>query len=302
MQYKKMVISVGVFVFATALLLAIGLGYIVQKKGLFEKKYHFKLEADSGADLVEGMPILFSGFEIGTVKSLKLTNKGHVEIELEIPEHQVRWVNESSTFVLDKPLIGSASIVIETKDLKAKPLSLSSVRRISTKDGINELVGKVQPVVDNLIAVLANLKAMTDQEGDMSKILHHLEVTTAKIQNTHAVEKIDDILLSLEASVNDMRTQLLDEKSGLLAKVSKSVTEDILGEHNSSLSRVNAMLDDIALKLKKLDETVDAINGISRELGGMTQDIKFTMKKSDRLIDGLNGIIGSAPKGEVTLP
>lgn len=302
MQYKKMVISVGVFVFTTALLLLIGIGYIVQKKGIFEKKYHYKLETNSGADLTEGMPILFSGFEIGTVTSLKLTDKGHVEIELEIPEHQIQWLKESSLFILDKPLIGSASIVIETKDLSGKALDPMSVKKITTKDGINELVGKVQPVIDNLIAVLKNIKTMTDKDSDVTKTLHYVAVTTEKIATTHAVERVDAILLELENSVKDMRKQLLDQKAGLVAKVSKQITENIFGDHNSSLSRINGILDDIAIKIKKLDQSVDAINGVSSELGGMTNDIKFTMKKTDQLIDGLNSIVGSSPKGEVKLP
>ena len=62
------------------------------------------------------------------------------------------------------------------------------------------------------------------------------------------------------------------------------------------------MLDDIALKLQSLNQTVDAINGSSAEIKGLTGDVKFSIKKADELLNGLNGIVGSSPSGEVTLP
>ncbi len=294
MQYKKMLIAVGALIFATMVLLVFSVGYIVQKKGIFEKKYHYKLVAKSGADLVEGMPILYSGFEIGTVTKMKLTESGDVEIVIEIPESQIRWIKSDSKFILDKPLIGSPKIVVQSPNLDAQTLSMTEVRDIVTQDGINELVAKVQPVLDNLQGILQNVNTLTSKEGDLTKILHHVEVTTGKIAQSRAVQRVDEVM----DEVKQISVMLKED----IDKAMKQVDKMFLADHNSSAAKVNAMLDDINQKVKSLNATVEAINGVSKELGGLTKDVKFSMKKADSVLEGVNGIIGSEPEGEVTLP
>ena len=283
MSYRRMLISVGFFVFLTAVLLIVGLGYVISQKGIFEKKNHFNLVAKSGADLIEGMPVLYSGFEIGMVTKLQLTKEGRVEVQIEIPNQQLRWIRESSIFNLNKPLIGSAAIVVKSPNLEDAQLSVQVERELVTIDGINELIGKVQPVLDDLQGILSNVNKLTDAKADLAKILKHVERITYKVSQTEAVNKLDLIM---------------DNINTMIAKADRG----ILGDDNSSLSKVNAMLDDIAMKLKKLDTTVDAVNQSSGKIDGITKDIKFSMKKTDEILNGVSGIIGSKPEGEVTLP
>ena len=298
MHYKKMVIAVGAFITISVLLIALGIGYIVQKKGIFEKKYHYRLLSQSGADLTEGMPVEFSGFEIGMVVELKLTSLGHVEILIEIPEHQVQWLKVDSVFVLDKPLIGSSKIQVVSQNLSSKPLSVDEERPIITSEGIDGLIAQFQPILYGLQGILNNVNIMTQADSDIQKILHHTEVTAQKISRTKAVVKLDQMIAELQV-------QLLHPDTGMVAQVSQMIEkaqQGILGEKDSSLATVNAMLEDIAQKVKRLDTTIDSINASSGDVNGMTKDVKFTLQKTDRLIEGLNGIIGSSPEGEVSLP
>lgn len=286
-----MLISVGIFVVLTAVLLVLSIGYIIQKKGFFEKKYHFNLVASSGADLVEGMPVLYSGFTIGVVTSLKLTDKGQVYVVIEIPKHERRWLKENSLFYLNKPLIGSPTIMVESKKLEASLLENHAERELITKDGINELIGKVQPVLDDLQGIVTNINLLTSEKGDLAKILRNSEIISYKLSKSNVVSKVE--------------SALVDKKRGILPEVAllvKNANSGILGENNSSLSRINAMLDDIALKLKKLDHTVDVINESSDDVSGLTKDVKFSIKKTDEVLEGLSAIIGSQPEGKVVLP
>ena len=278
-----MLISVGVFVALTGVLLVFSFGYIIQKKGLFEKKYHFNLVASSGADLVEGMPVLYSGFSIGMVTSLKLTDAGRVEVIVEIPKHERRWVKVDSKFYLNKPLIGTPTIMVESENLSATLLSEKSERQLITKDGINELIGKVQPVLDDLQGIVNNVNMITSEKSALAQTLKNVEVVTYKLSQSRVVTEVDAILKDVQLLV-------------------KNADEGVFGDQNSSLSRINAMLDDIAVKLKKLDHTVDAINESSDEVNGLTKDVKFSMKKTDEILNGLNGLIGSQATGEVSLP
>lgn len=294
MQYKKMVIAVGMFISVVAVLVIAGIFYVVQKKGLFVEKFYYHLFAQSGAGLSEGMPVEFSGFAIGTVSELMLTNEGYVEILIEIPEPQKRWLKVDSVFVLDKPLIGSAKIQVVSQDLTSAPLEVDETRAIIFSEGIDGLIAQVQPILYDLQGILSNLNMMTQEGSDIAKILHHVEVTTKKISQTQAIVKVDETIEQIQGVITAMQTQisgLIDEAQGQL-----------LGEQNSTMSTVNAMLEDVADKLKRLDQTVDAVNASSGDISGMTQEITYTLKKTDSLIEGLNRLIGSAPKGEVVLP
>ncbi|MDH5465188.1 MAG: MlaD family protein, partial [Thiovulaceae bacterium] len=122
MRHNKMAVTVGAFILVTSLLFFLGVIYVVSEKGIFEKKYYYTLMAESGEDLAQGMPILFSGFEIGTVINMDLDDDGRVKLQIEIPEHQLRWVKSDSKFILDKPLIGSAKIMVITENLESETL------------------------------------------------------------------------------------------------------------------------------------------------------------------------------------
>ncbi len=283
MPYRKMLISVGIFVVLTALILVVGFGYIIQKKGIFEKKFHYTLIASSGADLIEGMPMLYSGFEIGVVTKLTLAEDGRVEVVIEVPKHQLRWIRRSTLFNLNKPLIGSAAIEIESPMLDDEPLDYTSRRQLITIDGVNELIAKVQPVLDDLQGILSNINHMTDQQADLALILKNVELITSKISKTKAVTSLDAIMADVQ---------------GMIQKAEKV----ILGDNNSSISKINDMLDDISGKLQRLDQTVDAVNKSSSSIEGLTKDIKFSMKKTDEILEGVSGIIGSSPEGAVSLP
>jgi phospholipid/cholesterol/gamma-HCH transport system substrate-binding protein len=282
-----MLISVGFFIFLTAVLLIVGLGYVISQKGIFEKKFYYNLVAKSGADLIEGMPVLYSGFEIGAVTRLDLTDEGKVEVVIEIPKHEQRWIRRSSLFYLNKPLIGSAAIVVESPMLNDVALDEKDERQLLTVDGINELIAKVQPVLDDIQGIVNNVNKITDAKSDLAKTLKNVEVITYKISQTKAVNHLDQMMKELRVNI-----------ASILEKVDKK----ILGDNNSSISKVNAMLDDIAMKLKKLDKTVDAVNQSSGQIEGLTQDVKFSMKKTDEILNGVSGLIGSKPEGEVTLP
>lgn len=283
MSYRRMLISVGFFVVLTAVVLVLGLGYVISQKGIFEKKFYYNLVAKSGADLIEGMSVLYSGFEIGSVTKLKLTDEGKVEVVIEIPKHEQRWIRRSSLFYLNKPLIGSAAIVVESPMLEDVALEENDERMLLTVDGINELIAKVQPVLDDLQGIVNNVNHLTSKKSDLVKILKNVEVITHKVSKSNAVTNLDAALKELEDGIADIRAELVDQKEGILP-------------------HVDEILKDVTAKLKKLDTTVDAVNASSSEMHGLTQDIKFSIKKTDEILNGVSGIVGSKPEGEVTLP
>ncbi|KIM11458.1 MAG: hypothetical protein KU37_04375 [Sulfuricurvum sp. PC08-66] len=293
-----MVIAVGVFVVATALLLTLFAWYVIDKKGVFETKYPYRLIARDGTDLAEGMPVVYSGFAIGSVVRLTLTDEGEVVLHIEVPEHERRWLHEDSVFILDKPLIGSAKIMVTTTNLTSELLAPNSRREVYTKDGINELIAKVQPLLDEVQGIATNINRMTKPDSNINNMLADIEIITDKVSKLQALDTIDATLLEVKAMVDSLSDQIAHPEHGMVARADRQ----LLGEHNSSMAMVNAMLRDAQAKLKSLDETVNAVNAISRQMGTMTNDVMFTLQKTDVLMDKVDGMISSTPEAVVELP
>ncbi len=99
----------------------------MDKKGFFDDHINFFFTTSNASSFFVGMPINFSGFEIGAITHLELTDKGEVKITFRIQERHHKWICEDTLLMLEKPLIGSPTITAITslgyKELK-KALSL----------------------------------------------------------------------------------------------------------------------------------------------------------------------------------
>src|SRR5512145_1799241 len=132
--------KVGLFVSCTGLVILIALLYLAIGKRVFETMHIFTLSSRSGEGFTEGMPVVFSGFNIGKVHDLELSDKGVVLIKIKIPDRHVKWIRSDSTFVLYRPLIGSARIVVNTANLNGSPLDKNKVIEVTTVNDINDAI------------------------------------------------------------------------------------------------------------------------------------------------------------------
>jgi hypothetical protein len=132
-------LKVGLFIGGTVILLVAALLYLAMGKGVFEKTHTFTLSSRSGDGFAVGMPVVFSGFDIGKVAALELNDEGLVLIQIKISDRHVKWIRSDSSFILYRPLIGSPQICRHTVNLKSPrgwstipqyPLSMISMMRL----------------------------------------------------------------------------------------------------------------------------------------------------------------------------
>ena len=90
MPYHRMKLYVGIFV--TLLIISVaGLFYfIMDKKGYFDDYVTFYFKTNNASDFFVGMPVNYSGFEIGTITKLELTAMGEVKVALKVKERDTR--------------------------------------------------------------------------------------------------------------------------------------------------------------------------------------------------------------------
>ncbi|MCG6533155.1 MAG: MlaD family protein [Syntrophales bacterium LBB04] len=305
---QKIELKVGMFLIITSLLIAAAIGYVAYKKGFFAKVYTYTLSSKSGEDLTEGMPVVFSGFNIGTVQTLELSDDGTVLIKIKIPERHVKWIRSDSTFIVNKPLIGSARIVVVTENLKSAMLSTRQIQEVVNVSDINETIKKAQPLLDKVNKIASNIEALTtniaDPKGDVHKILAHSEQLTANLAQKKSFlemaisdkESLDSIYATLKQT-KDITAQV----ENILKKVDMMAgkTDDMVYGKEGALPTIIKALKDVLAKLEKLDTTIGNINKISNEAADSAVDLKALRAQID---DAVTSISELARELEAKLP
>ena len=310
--------KVGLFMGCTAIIVVLALLYLAIGKGVFEKMHIFTLSSRSGDGFTEGMPVDFSGFIIGKVQTLELNDKGIVLIKIKIPDRHVKWIRSDSSFILYRPLIGSARIIVSTSNLSSPPLEVDKIPVVTIVNDINDAIAKIEPALERVTQIADNVERLTrtlsDPKGDLNRVLGNAEKITT---NLASKKSLVEMAVSDEESVKALNDSLKKLKeittnvNVILTKVDKMADKtdhEIYGK-DGALPQVNIILKDIVGKLNKLDKTVSNINSISTDAAEGMED--FDMLRSDiddvvntlsDVVKKLDAIIGSKKAPEFKVP
>lgn len=288
-------LKVGLFIVCTTIIILAALLYLAHEKGFFAKVYTFTLSSKSGDGLTEGMPVVFSGFDIGKVSALELNDKGVVLIKIKISERHVKWIKSDSAFILYRPLIGAARIVVTTNNLNSPPLPEDKIVVMETVNDINDAINKVQPLLEKITQIAENLERLSnnlsDPKGDLNRILSNAQTITKTLSSK---KSFLEMAVADEESVKSIYEALKKVKD-IVNKIDVMADKTDLQLYGSegTLPNINVILRDIARKLQKLDKTIDNINKISTDTSEGMKD--FRMLRSD-IDDTVNAIDDVATK------
>ncbi|MDI9569345.1 MAG: hypothetical protein QM278_01205 [Pseudomonadota bacterium] len=285
--------KVGIFIIATVLLALAGLAYMAYKKGVFQAETTYVVSSRTGDGLSVGMPLYFSGFKIGKVKELELSEEGLVMIRISIPDNHAKWIRSDSKFLLEKPLIGAARLTVATKNMMSAPLSPQTAAVLTEVNDINDAIQRVQPILDQLAAITENVAALTnrlaDPQGEMTKILKHSEKLTASLS---ARDSLLEMALGDRKSVRDFHAslrntrQITDQVIVLLRKTD----EDVYGK-DGVLPMVVKALRELAANLVKTGATLDNVVKITSDAADSTKDLKLLRSDIDSAANSLNRLL-----------
>jgi phospholipid/cholesterol/gamma-HCH transport system substrate-binding protein len=258
--------KVGLFIILTTTVILLSLLYLAYEKGLFEKVYTFTLSSKSGDGFTEGMPVVFSGFNIGKVHALELNDKAIVLIRIKIPERHVKWVKKDSTFILYRPLIGASRIIVITNNLYSPQLPENKIPEVEIVNDINDVITKVPPLIEKITLIAANLetlsKNLANPKGDFNHTLNNV---------TKVTDNLDNILKKVDKLADKTDAQLFGK--------------------DGTLPQVNNILRDIVGKLEKLNTTVDNINKISQETSEGVKDFRILRSDIDDTVNAVNNVV-----------
>lgn len=314
---KNLQFKVGLFAAATLLLGALFVVYMLYARGFFEDTYRLQLAAASADGVAPGVPLVFSGIEIGRVTSLELNDSGGIIIRTELLSRNAKWLKENSSFTLDKPIVGASKIRVETPDLDAPPLPENSTMLLLTSD-----VTKDIPVlVERVKSILDNVEHLTRKDGEVNAMLAHLETLTARMSGEHGMlegilgspekaQAVNDALESTRALMAKLDSLAL-KVDGMAAKADTRLfaKDGLIDQADASLVQIRAMLADLQATLKKTEALMSNAVDISADVKAGTKDIAKlraeiddAVRKASALINEINKKWPFARDPEVKLP
>ncbi len=314
---NKLHFKVGLFAAASLLLAGAFLVYLLHARGFFEGTFHLQLAAASADGVAPGVPIVFSGIEIGRVTTLGLNEEGGIIIRAEFMERNAKWLRESSTFTLDKPIVGGAKIRVESPDLEAPALPDDATVLLLTSDISKELPA----LVERVKAVLDNVEYLTRKDGEINATLANVKTVTGRMTGEYGM--LESILGSPEKARAvtdslDKTRALIGKLDGLVVKVDGMAgktdqwlfaPDGMAEQTRESLAQVRLMLNDAQSSLKKADALMTNAVEISADVKEGTQDIATlraeiddAVSKANALVNKINKMWPFARDPEVKLP
>lgn len=300
---NKMHFKVGLFAAASLFLAGVFLVYLLHARGFFEDTFHLQLAAASADGVAPGVPVVFSGIEIGSVTSLGLNDNGGIVIHAEFLERNARWLKENSTFTLDKPIVGGAKIRVESPDLDAPALPDNSTMLLLSSD-----ISKEIPVlVERVKAILANVEHLTRKDGEIHATLANVQTMTGRMTGEYGM--LEGLLGSPEKA--RAVTDALDKTRDLIARLDgmTAKTDQWLYAQDGVAAQVRQMLADAQASLKKADALMANAVEISADVKEGTQDIAAlraeiddAVRKANALVNEINKKWPFARDPEVKLP
>jgi phospholipid/cholesterol/gamma-HCH transport system substrate-binding protein len=279
-----------------ALLIAGAVVYLLYARGAFEASQRLVLMVDDSEGVTVGMDLTFSGFPIGRVRRIELTEDGVARIIIDVPRKDAHWLRESSIFTLTRGLLGNTNLKAFSGILSDPPLADGAVRKVLVGDATAEIPRLVADVRE----LVSNLRSLSAQDSPLAASLGNVRDMTERLKGPRGAL---GMLLGNEADAKKLITAL-DRTNALLAKVDGLAAkadaqafgpEGLVPEARAAIVQLNAALADARTSLKKVDAILaDAqvaagnARNATADLAALRAEVDTSLRKVGRMIDEVN--------------
>jgi ABC-type transporter Mla subunit MlaD len=296
--------AVGIFVLSLLFGMMLFLYLLLKEKGSFEERYSYYFHTYSAASFYIGMPLKFSGFNIGTIDDIALQDDGSVNMNFSVNEKNRKWITKDSVLLLRKPLIGAPHIELFTA--LDNPLLATDTRlTFIMSDDIDDMISKLEPAIDKVINIINNIDTITSY---LSKEDSELMLTLQNVRKfSDKLAQDDSLLTSLtgdKKATKDIIDSLAEANKIMqdVHKITSSLHQDIIEPSSSAVHELDIILKDIKQKLITLDATVNAIGGYDKDLVQLKSQISAGVEKSNQIMDKIDSLMQNGKSSEIVLP
>ena len=251
------------------------------------------------------MDITFSGFPIGRVRRIELSNEGNARILIDVPTKDARWLRTSSIFTMTKGLVGGTAIKAYSGILTDPPLPDGAERKVLAGDAaaeIPKLMGQVRELLANLTALTAADSALT---GTLANVQRATQQLDSKLGGKRGAL---ELLMGQDApklgATLDRTQQLLarvdalvQRTDGVIARADGQLLGEkgLLGDTQATVKQLNQLLAEARVSLQKVDGLLQDAQAVAAnakvataDLGTLRAEVDASLRKVEQLVNDIN--------------
>ena len=296
MDTKINFFKIGLFVSSLFTLLVIFIFWL-GKYGLEDKKYDdysiFFSESVSGLNI--GSSIKFMGFEVGTVKDIKINPFNSEEILIDIQIQKGTPIKEDNFAILGNlGITGLKYIELKGGSNNSKLLGENQygMKVIKSKtSALTTFVDSTEDITKEITILLGQMKKVLNDENisNFSSLLSKSEKSMANIEQFSAYlvkneKKIDDLINSMKNFANTGNSSFASVKTSadsfkeLTTKIKEEFdkgTFDLKGMSSESFENLNSLLKNLENNINLTQDLINNINESPSDLLLKQKNIKY---------------------------
>lgn len=271
-------------------------GYVLYARGVFEEHQTLILKADDSEGVSIGMDLTFSGFPIGKVRQIELTNDGTVRFIIDIPTRNAHRLRESSIFTMVRNILGSTSLKAYTSDWDDPPLPDDAVRSVLYGDASAE----IPQLMASARGLINNLSTLTASDSALAHSLASIEALSTNLSGTVSDGGVLKLLVGDGAQLKQLQNAVaqLDTLMGTLNRVASNANQQVfgkqglMGETQAAAQQLTALLAQTQQSLRQVDAVLRDVKTISGNVSESSNDLnelRSSIESNLRQIDSMVG-------------
>jgi phospholipid/cholesterol/gamma-HCH transport system substrate-binding protein len=297
-ETKALILLVAIGALITAFVL-----YVMYARGVFEKTQTLILVADNSEGVIPGMDMTFAGFPIGRVRQVSLAADGKVDIRVDIPRDDAKWLRTTSVYTLESSVVGETRLRAFSGILTDPPLPEGARRPVLRGDAMAE----IPRLLATARTLLENLATLTQSGSAVDNTLGNVETLSGRLTGKYGVL---GTALGGDAEARKL-LQTLQRVDTILAKTDRRVfgKDGVMDDTQAAIKELNGMLADARTTLQKVDavlveaQVVGAnARGATQDLGRLRGEVDASLRKVNRLVDDINRKWPFKSDTEIRLP
>ncbi|MEY4960202.1 MAG: hypothetical protein RL610_381 [Pseudomonadota bacterium] len=281
-QPPNIELKVALLIIVMVILMLGSLVYVMYARGVFESTQRVVLIADDSEGVIVGMDLTFSGFPIGRVRRVELSDEGNARIIIEVAREDAKWLRTSSVFTMERSMLGSTHLHVYSGVLADPPLPDGAVRAVL----IGNAAAEIPQLVNTVRGLVENLQNMTKPDSSLNMSLANLQTVTQNLTGPYGALSV---ALGSEAHAKKVISTLDESKTAMIQ------VNTILGEVRTSLKGVDAVLVEA--------QAVGANARVATtDLTALREQVEMNLRKVDHLVGEINRKWPLAHDTELKLP
>jgi len=296
---------------AKALILLVAIGaliaafvlYVMYARGVFEKTQQLTLTADNSEGVIPGMDMTFAGFPIGRVRQVSLAPDGKVNILVDIPRKDAKWLRTTSVFTLETGVVGETHLRAFSGILTDPALPDRAQRPVLRGDASAE----IPRLLATARTLLENLTTLTQSGSSIDNTLANVETLSGRLTGKYGV--LGTALGGDEEAKKLLQT--LQRVDALLAKTDRRVfgKNGVMDDTQAAVKELSGLLQDARTTLQKVDGVLVEAQAVganarvaTQDLGRLRGEVDASLRKVNRLVDDINRKWPFKSDTEIKLP